>query len=112
MKKLLELPPDERPEAVVAASDQPAIGAIEAIYEAGFSIPEDFAICGFSDDMRAGVLKCPLTTVYQAADEVGKKAAQKLIKTIENKEEPVENIEVETSLIVRESCGSKLLKKS
>lgn len=105
MNKLLALPPAERPGAVVTVNDPCAIGAIQAINEAGFSIPDDFAVVGFTDDVRAELLKVPLTTVRQPAYEVGKRAAQKLIRTIENKDEPAENIEVLTTLKIRESCG-------
>lgn len=105
MNKLLELPPEERPEAVVTVNDPCAIGAIQAINEAGLSIPDDIVVVGFTDDVRAELLKVPLTTVRQPAYEVGKRAAQKLIQTIEKDEEPAENIEVLTTLKIRESCG-------
>jgi DNA-binding LacI/PurR family transcriptional regulator len=105
MKQILELPKEEWPEAVVAVNDPVAIGAIEAINEAGLSIPDDLAIVGFTDDVRADLLKVPLTTVHQPAYEVGKRAARKLIDSIENDEEPTENIELLTSLQIRASCG-------
>lgn len=105
MNKLLSLPEGERPEAIVAVNDPCAIGAIQAINEAGFSIPEDFAVVGFTDDVRSELLKVPLTTVHQPAYEVGKRAAQKLIQTIEHEDEPAENIEVLTTMKIRESCG-------
>lgn len=105
MKKLLELPRKELPEAVACVNDPSAIGAIEAIKEAGLSIPDDLAIVGFTDDIRASLLEVPLTTIHQPAYEVGKRAAQKLIETIENEDEPAENIEVLTTLKVRQSCG-------
>lgn len=105
MKKLLELSEDDRPRAVVAVNDPAAIGAIEAIEEFGLSIPDDIAICGFSNDIRAKLLKCPLTTVDQPAKKIGKKAAEKLFKVIENENEPAENIYLLTNLIIRKSCG-------
>lgn len=105
MKKILELPDDEIPRAVLTANDPAAIGAMEAIEEFGYSIPDDIAIGGFSNDIRARLLKCPLSTVYQPTESIGRKAAEKLIKVIENKDEPVENIELLTSLVIRESCG-------
>lgn len=105
MQKLLGLPQDEYPEAVVMVNDPSAIGAIDAIKEAGLSIPEDIAIVGFTDDIRAPLLDTPLTTVHQPAYAVGKKAAEKLIQTIENEDEPAENIEVLTTLKIRQSCG-------
>lgn len=105
MKKLLDLPSKEYPEAVVAVNDPAAIGAVKAIEEVGLSIPEDIAIVGFTDDIRAPLLDVPLTTVHQPAYEVGKRAAQKLIRTIEGDSETVENIVVPTTLKIRSSCG-------
>ncbi|MGD8427158.1 MAG: LacI family DNA-binding transcriptional regulator [Balneolaceae bacterium] len=105
MKKLLEPVAKEHPRAVVCVNDPCAIGAIEAIKEKGFSIPDDIAIVGFTDDIRAPLLEVPLTTVHQPAYEVGKRAAQKLIQTIEDDNEPVENIEILTTLQIRSSCG-------
>ncbi len=107
IKKLLELSPDQYPEAIVAVNDPAAIGAFEALKEAGLSVPDEIALVGFTDDIRAPLLSTPLTTVHQPAYAVGKKAAEKLIRSIENKDEPAENIEVLTTLKIRASCGCK-----
>lgn len=106
MQKILDLPKSQYPEAVVAVNDPVAFGAIEAIREADLRIPEDIAIVGFTNDIRAELYNPPLTTIHQPAYEVGKKAASKLIDTIEHEDEPVENIELISKLIVRKSCGS------
>lgn len=105
MKKILELPREDWPEAVMAVNDPAAFGAIEAIKEVGLSIPDDIAIVGFSDDIRAELLPVPLTTVQQPAYEVGKKAAQKLIRLVDDDQEKHENIEILTNLMIRSSCG-------
>lgn len=105
MKNLLSLPADKRPRAVMAVNDPAAIGAIQAIEESGLSIPGDIAICGFSDDIRARLLNPGLTTVKQPAERIGKTAAEKLIRQIENDDEPVESLNLSTSLVIRESCG-------
>lgn len=105
MKKLLSLPKEDYPEAVVAVNDPVAMGAIRAMKEEGVSIPGDMAIVGFTDDIRAPLLETPLTTVRQPAYKVGKRAAQKLLKTIDDPEEPAENIELLTTLKIRKSCG-------
>jgi DNA-binding LacI/PurR family transcriptional regulator len=105
MNRLLALPKEIRPRAVVAVNDPVAFGAMDAIREAGLSIPNDIAIVGFTDDIRAELVACPLTTVQQPAYEVGKKAASKLIRTIENRDEPVETVELITKLVIRKSCG-------
>lgn len=107
MKKLLQLPEEEYPEAVVSVNDPSAIGAIQAIKEQGLSIPDDIAITGFTDDIRAPLLDTPLTTIHQPAYKLGRRAAEKLLKTIDDPDEPAENIEVLTTLKIRESCGCK-----
>ncbi|MEX0680532.1 MAG: LacI family DNA-binding transcriptional regulator [Balneolales bacterium] len=105
MKKLLELPREKQPQAVVAVNDPVAFGAMDAIREKGLSIPHDLAITGFTNDIRSALISCPLTTIHQPAYEIGRKAAIKLISTIENVREPVENIEVLSTLKIRSSCG-------
>lgn len=107
MGRIFELPKAEWPRAVVTVNDPVAIGAIKRIEEENLSIPRDIAVAGFSDDIRSELLKCPLTTVKQHTNEMGKRAAEKLIKIIENKDEPTENIELKTELLIRNSCGCK-----
>lgn len=107
MNILLELPEQYRPRAVVAINDPAAFGAIKAITEKGLSIPEDIAIVGFSDDIRAELISCPLTTVRQPAFLIGKRAAKQLIDTIENEDKPIENIELMNEIVIRNSCGCK-----
>jgi len=105
MQKLLSLPEGSRPEAVVCVNDPAAFGAMEAVKEAGLKIPEDIAITGFSDEIRAPLVSPPLTTVHQPAYDVGKQAAEKLLKVIENENEAAEDIEIKASLTIRKSCG-------
>ncbi|MEX0723888.1 MAG: LacI family DNA-binding transcriptional regulator [Gracilimonas sp.] len=106
MKKILDYSEDNRPRAVFAVNDPAAFGAIEAIKEKGLRIPEDIAIVGFSDDIRAELLPVPLTTVHQPAYEVGKEAAKKLLSIIEDENESHESIEILTELKIRSSCGT------
>jgi DNA-binding LacI/PurR family transcriptional regulator len=105
MIRLLDRTSEKPPRAVFAINDPAAFGAIKAIKEKGLSIPGDVAIVGFSDDIRSELIACPLTTVRQPAFLIGKRAAQKLIDTIDNKDEPIEKIELENKIIIRQSCG-------
>lgn len=111
MERILQLPEKDRPRAIVTVNDPAAIGAMEAIYEHGFKVPADFAIVGFSDDIRAKFMKSPLTTIRQRPFDIGHIAAEKLIRTIENEDEPVENRVIVTELVIRESCGCENYKK-
>ncbi len=105
MKTLLQLPPERQPRAVVAVNDPAAFGAMKAIQEAQLSIPEDIAIVGFSDDLRAELMRVPLTTVRQPAYEVGRKAAERLIEAIEGSSGQIMEIVLATEQIIRRSCG-------
>ncbi len=105
MISLLELPKKMLPRAVVAVNDPAAFGAMQAILEKGYRIPEDIAVVGFSDDVRAPFTPTPLTTVNQRPYDVGCKAAQKLLRHIDNPNERVEYLMIKTEPIIRRSCG-------
>ncbi|MFA8342428.1 MAG: LacI family DNA-binding transcriptional regulator [Rhodothermaceae bacterium] len=105
MKELLSSPSDQLPEAVVCVNDPCAFGAMNAIKEAGLKIPEDIAVVGFTDDIRANLVTPSLTTIKQPAYEIGRKAAEKLIAHIENDSEPVEDIYLATEIVERKSTG-------
>jgi DNA-binding LacI/PurR family transcriptional regulator len=107
MKKMLLQPQKDWPRAVVAVNDPAAFGAMKAIYEKNLRIPEDIAIVGFSDDIRAELMPVPLTTIKQDAYEVGKKAVEKLIEVINDKNSEEEEIIVKGKLVIRHSCGCK-----
>ena len=97
-----------RPEAVFAASDVTALGAMRLAREAGLRIPEDIAFVGFDDLPLATQAEIKLTTVHQPILQFGAKAADTLIDLIENGIRPPRRIIMETELIIRESCGASL----
>ena len=99
MKRILEL--DEQPTAIFCAADMLAIGAIQAIKEAGKSVPEDYSIIGF-DGIDIGQLISPrLTTIRQNSTKMGKIAASSILQMIndKNKRRMTETITVDTFLI-------------
>jgi LacI family transcriptional regulator len=98
------------PRAIFASSDLLAIGAMRALKENGYKVPEDVAIIG-CDDIEASRYTSPaLTTIKQNKEKIGKLAAMLLFDII-NKQMYAKNVTVETELIIRESCGSKLAPK-
>ncbi len=107
MTSILSLPKRQRPRAVVAVNDASAIGAMKAIQEHGLRIPQDIALVGFSDDVRAALVTPPLTTMRQPAYEVGRRAAQKLLDIIEGRSESIDEIIIKNELVIRRSCGCK-----
>jgi LacI family transcriptional regulator len=102
MKEILDLP--DHPTSVIAISDKTAIGAMEAIREAGLRIPHDIAIGSIDNTIESGYTRPPLTTVHIPKYELGVLALRNLHRLIEDHETiPVKNI-VYSELIVRESC--------
>lgn len=72
------------PEAIFAASDLSAIGAIKAFKRNGYHVPNDIRVVGFSESRLASYIEPPLTSVSQPTAQIGKTAAELLIKEIEN----------------------------
>lgn len=97
-----------KPEAVFAASDIMAIGAMRAIQEAGLQVPENIAFIGFDDLPLANLSSVPLTTVRQPVVQFGAKTVEVLIDLIEKGIEPHRHVVMDTELFVRETCGAKL----
>ena len=92
-------------DAVFAANDPIAIGAFQRIKEAGLKIPEDIGIVGFSNNKITSLVEPPLTTVNQPSFNMGKRASEILIETINKdniKIEPIVEV-LDTELIIRKS---------
>lgn len=95
-----------RPTAVFVASDTMALGALQALDEAGLRVPEDIALVGFDDLPGSASSTPPLTTVHQPVADLGSAAADLLISAIERQERPEEHRRLPTSLVVRRSSGA------
>lgn len=108
MKEILQL--DHHPTAVIAISDKTAMGAMDALQEAGWRVPEDIAIASIDNIVESAYTRPPLTTVHLPKLEMGILAFQKLHHLITSETDiPVKSI-VYSKLIVRESCGAYLQK--
>jgi LacI family transcriptional regulator len=102
MQRLLPAGPD----AVFAASDIMALGAMRAVREAGFRVPDDIAFVGFDDLPLAALPDPQLTTIRQPVVQFGLKAVEVLIDLIENGIKPPRRIIMDTELIIRGTCGA------
>jgi DNA-binding LacI/PurR family transcriptional regulator len=98
------------PDAIFAASDLMAIGALRAVREAGLCVPEDVAFVGFDDLPLATMADPQLTTIRQPVYQFGYKAVEMLIDLIENGLKPPRQVIMHTELVLRDSCGAKLKK--
>jgi LacI family transcriptional regulator len=120
-----DLPAENRPTAIFAASDYMAYGAISAAQQRGLRVPEDMAVVGFDDNPSSAHMEPALTTVQQPFNEMGRRAAEILLALVDTPrpvnglhrngrmshmsaslfDEPI-RIKLPTSLIVRSSCGA------
>lgn len=100
---LLDRP--DRPTAIFASNDLSAFGAMDAVRVRGLSIPDDISILGFDDIPQAASVRPALTTVRQPLVEMGRIAVQLLFTYIEDPDRPCERIELDTALVIRDSCA-------
>jgi LacI family transcriptional regulator len=101
-KKLLDLP--GRPTAIFALSNLISIGALRALKEAGLIVPDDISIVSFDEQPYSAFLACPMTTVEQPREEIGKLAFQYLLNRInDGNAGNIESTMLKPRLIIRES---------
>lgn len=99
---LLDLP--DPPTALFVCNGLMTVGALEEIAARGLKIPRDIAIVGFDELPLASVFNPPLTLVRQPAYEVGKCAAELLLKRLEDGNRPATSLKLLPELVVRKSC--------
>jgi LacI family transcriptional regulator len=100
-KKLLRLaaPPD----GLLISNDLMTIGALQAIAEAGLSIPGDIAVVGFDNASWATAFRPPLTVVTQPTYEIGQVAADLLLRRVNGENFPPRHVVLRAQLVERES---------
>jgi LacI family transcriptional regulator len=89
------------PDAIFAASDAMASGALRALVDAGLRVPEDISLVGFDDIPFSSRTIPPLTTVRQPIQRMGSLAAETLIQIIEHHDSQPHQVILPTELIVR-----------
>ncbi|MBB6552468.1 DNA-binding LacI/PurR family transcriptional regulator [Nonomuraea rubra] len=102
MQELLRTHPDL--DAVFAASDPMALGAMRVLKAEGRSVPGDVAVIGFDDSKAALHADPPLTTVHQPTEAMGRQMAQLLVARINGEELRQPVVILDTHLVRRESA--------
>jgi len=82
MRQLLAVPQRRRPDAVFCANDLMAIGALDALHEAGLEVPGEVAVGGFDDVDAATIVSPALTTAFNPAYDTGVNAGRLLISRL------------------------------
>ena len=90
--------------AFVADNDSVAIGAMKALVEAGYRIPEDFSIVGVDDIPFSAVSTPALTTLRISRSTLGTLAVKLLRMRIKNPSWPAVHLQIDGQLIERNSC--------
>jgi DNA-binding LacI/PurR family transcriptional regulator len=101
MKQLLQ--DDPQLDAVFAASDLMANGAIRVLREHGRRVPDDVAVVGFDDIELARYTEPALTTIRQPIDGLGRQMARQLLRLAGGENIP-DQVVLPTELVVRASA--------
>lgn len=101
----LDMPPAQRPTAIVAFSDIMAIGAINAAQHLGIRVGIDLAITGFDDSPLTEYLIPGLTSVHQPVWEVGCTAAELLQGILNGNPSQNQAVLIEPTLMIRGSSS-------
>ncbi|WP_037972733.1 LacI family DNA-binding transcriptional regulator [Streptomyces sp. NRRL WC-3742] len=101
MRELLERRPEL--DAVFAASDLMAVGALAVLRARGLDVPGDVALVGVDDSPVARHLDPPLTSVRQPIEQMGRTMAALLLRQIAGEEAEPSRLVLPTELVVRQS---------
>ncbi|GGD37322.1 hypothetical protein GCM10011513_38900 [Franconibacter daqui] len=102
MQALLAL--REPPQAVFMSNDAMAVGAYQALYQAGLRIPQDMALVGYDDIELARYMTPPLTTIHQPKDELGELAIDVLIHRMAQPDLQQQRLQLTPELVERGSA--------
>jgi len=93
-------------DAVFAASDMIALGAMSTLREHGLKVPGDVAVIGFDDIPAAAHIYPGLTTIRQDTPRAGKLLVQRLLALLDDEHAP--SARLDTRLIIRDTCGAEV----
>lgn len=91
--------------AIVAGSDEMALGAVRAIQRHGLAVPGDISVIGYDDSPLLDFTNPPLTTVRQPVDRLAEHTARAMVSLIGNREVGSDEVFIEPELRVRASTG-------
>lgn len=110
MNSLLDLP--EPPTLVFCANDDMAIGAMNACFARGVSVPDQVSLIGFDDIVFAGYTNPAMTTIRKPVADISELGTRKLVELMKppgpdqtDTEQPGETLFVPTTLMIRQSVA-------
>ena len=94
-----------RPTAIFAGADIVAMGVLEALSEAGLSVPGEISVAGYDNTTFAAYGPISLTSVDQAGHEIGTNAARLLLNRIAHRNRPSAQVKLSPTLVVRRTTA-------
>jgi LacI family transcriptional regulator len=96
----------ERPTAIFAGADIVAMGALDALAEAGLSVPDDISVAGYDNTTFAAFGPISLTSVDQGGHQIGANAARLLVERIADRSRRTAQIRLSPTLVPRRSTAA------
>ncbi len=102
----------KQPDAFICHNDHTAALLLRSLETVGLKVPQDVRVVGFDDAQYATLVSPPLTTIHQPCREIALMTLRTMLERIADPAIPARNISLTPRLVVRESCGAYLPKKS
>jgi LacI family transcriptional regulator len=103
-RQLLARP--RRATAIFAGADIVAMGALQAIAEAGLAVPVDISVAGYDNTTFAAFAPISLTSVDQAGQQMGANAARLLLERINDRHRRSTNVKLTPTLVARRTTAA------
>ncbi len=100
-----------RPTAIFASNDQSAVGALNAVNEAGLDVPDDVSLMGYDNTALAALRHISLTTIHQPRNQIGEMAMKAVLRRIERPGSPARRHVLAPKLVVRATTAPPRLTK-
>jgi LacI family transcriptional regulator len=97
--------PGGRPTAIFAHNDLMALGALDALAEAGLRCPDDISVMGYNDSPHVDRVSPPLTTIRLHGQELGRLVGEMAVTAIQSPGQIPVSLTLPPSIIIRESTG-------
>ena len=105
--RLLSL--SDKPQVIFASNDMMAVGCYSVIYSHGLKIPDDIGVAGFDHITLSNYIYPKLTTIHVPTAELGKNAANLLLKRIsEGGKTASQHVKISTGIIIGDSCRNNI----
>ncbi|MCW2910901.1 MAG: hypothetical protein JWL68_5690 [Actinomycetia bacterium] len=105
LARMLLAQPGELPTAVFAHNDLMALGALDALAEAGLRCPGDVSVMGYNDSPHVDRVSPPLTTVRLHGQELGRLVGEMAVTAIQSPDQIPVSLTLPPSIIIRESTA-------